>query len=240
LAENRGKALPVHFYCHYIGRQFPMGDTMMTLKRAQAFSCAAVACVSLALGALWAPAAMAQAAPPAAAAPAPNAQDYRIGVGDSLQIFVWRNPELTTSVPVRPDGKISIPLVEDVMATGSTPSELARTLESRLARYITNPNVTVLVNSFAGSYEQQVRIVGEAAQPKAILYKNNMTVLDAMIEVGGLTRFASGNRATLVRKVNGQQTEIRLRLDDLIKDGNVSANVALRPGDIIIIPQSYF
>ena len=175
-----------------------------------------------------------------AAAPQPSA-DYKIGPGDSLNIFVWQNPQLTTSVPVRPDGKISIPLVEDVVASGLTPSALARNLEQRLAKFITNPNVTVLVNSFAGSYDQQVRIVGEAATPKAMLYRDNMTVLDAMIEVGGLTRFAAGNRATLVRKnANGSQTVTRLRLDDLIKDGDVSANQPLRPGDIIIIPQSYF
>lgn len=209
---------------------------MFVLKRAQAISCAAMTCVSLVAGSFAAPAAFGQAAPPATAV-----QDYRIGPGDSLNIFVWRNPELTTKIPVRPDGKISIPLVEDVVATGSTPSELARLIETRLARYVTNPNVTVLVDSFAGSYDQQIRIVGEAAQPKAILYKSDMSVLDAMIEVGGLTRFAAGNRATLVRKgPGGQQTETILKLDNLLKDGDVSADVALRPGDIIIIPQSYF
>jgi polysaccharide export outer membrane protein len=180
------------------------------------------------------------AQPGAPGAPAVSGTDYHIAPGDSLNIFVWRNPELTTTVPVRPDGKISIPLVEDVTALGATPSELARLIESRLSKFVTNPNVTVLVNSFAGSYDQQVRIVGEATTPKAILYKNNMTVLDAMIEVGGLTRFASGNRATLVRKTNGQQQVINLKLDDLIKDGDVRANQPLRPGDIIIIPQSYF
>lgn len=205
---------------------------MLIFKLARAQTRVLLACLSLMLG-CSVTGAIAQ---PATA----GAQDYRIGPGDNLQIFVWRNPELTTTVPVRPDGKISIPLVEDVVATGSTPSELARLIESRLSKYVTNPNVTVLVNSFAGSYDQQVRIVGEATQPKAILFKNNMSVLDAMIEVGGLTRFAAGNRATLVRKVNGTQTETTLKLDDLIKDGDVRANVALKPGDIIIIPQSYF
>jgi polysaccharide export outer membrane protein len=185
--------------------------------------------------------AMAQPAAPAPAPAAAASPDYRIGPGDSLNIFVWRNPELSAHTPVRPDGKISIPLVEDVVAVGSTPSELARLIESRLSKYVTNPNVTVQVDSFAGSYDQQVRIVGEATQPKAILYKNTMTVLDAMIEVGGLTRFAAGNRATLVRKdAAGRQTTTNLRLDDLIKDGDVRANVPLRPGDIIIIPQTYF
>jgi len=178
--------------------------------------------------------------PPAPVSASSADYNYLIGPGDTLNIIVWRNPELSMTVPVRPDGKISIPLVEDVTATGSTPSELARLIESRLSKFVTNPNVTVLVNSFAGSYEQQVRIVGEATTPKAILYKNNMTVLDAMIEVGGLTRFAAGNRASLVRRANGQQTVTNLKLDDLIKDGDVRANQPLRPGDIIIIPQSYF
>ena len=205
---------------------------MLIFKLARAQARVLLACLAFVLG-FAVTGAMAQ---PAAAPPS----DYRIGPGDSLQIFVWRNAELSTTVPVRPDGKISIPLVEDVLATGSTPSELARLIETRLSKYVTNPNVTVLVNSFAGSYDQQVRIVGEATQPKAIMYKSNMTVLDALIEVGGLTRFAAGNRATLVRKSGGSQSETTLKLDDLIKDGDVRANVALRPGDIIIIPQSYF
>ena len=133
-----------------------------------------------------------------------------------------------------------IPLVEDIVCAGKTPTELARIIEERLAKYVTNPNVTVTVSGFAASLDQQIRILGEATTPKSVPYKADMTVLDAMIEVGGLTRFASGNRATLVRTVNGRQTETRLKLDDLIKDGDISANVPLKPGDIIIIPQSFF
>jgi polysaccharide export outer membrane protein len=157
-----------------------------------------------------------------------------------LQIFVWRNPDLSTNVSVRPDGRISIPLAEDISCVGRTPSELARMIETRLAKYVTTPIVTVMVTSFAGSYDQEVRIVGEAVTPKAILYKNNMTVLDAMIDVGGLTRYAAANSATLVRTVNGTRTIIKLSLGDLLKDGDVRANVPLMPGDVIIIPQSYF
>ena len=166
--------------------------------------------------------------------------DYNIGPGDTLDIFVWRNPDLSTKVPVRPDGKISIPLVEDIACSGKTPTQLARDIEGRLAKYVKDPNVTVIVDSFVGSYGQQVRVVGEAAQPKAIPFKNHMTVLDAMIEVGGLTQYAAGNRATIVRNVDGHQSNFNIRLNDLLKDGDVGANIALAPGDIIIIPQSYF
>jgi polysaccharide export outer membrane protein len=190
------------------------------------------------------PAAHAQTAPgaqpSAPATPTAGSTDYRIGPGDSLSIFVWHNSELSTTVTVRPDGKISIPLVEDIVCAGKTPTELARYIESRLTKYINNPLVTVSVTGFAGTYAQEIRIIGEAVQPKAFGYRDNMTVLDAMIAVGGLTRYAAGNRAVLVRKVNGRETETTLRLDDLIKDGDVSANVPLKPGDIIIIPQSYF
>ena len=178
------------------------------------------------------------------AAPAPSAStvtaDYVIGPGDSLQIFVWKNAELSTTVPVRPDGRISIPLVEDIECAGKTPTQLARDIEARLKMYVVDPTVTVIVSGFVGPYTQQIRIVGEASQPKAIPYRQNMSVLDAMIEVGGLTTFAAGNRARLVRTVNGQQTSATIRLEDLLKDGDVSANTQLQPGDIIIIPQSFF
>ena len=178
------------------------------------------------------------------AAPAPPAStvtaDYVIGPGDSLQIFVWKNADLSTTVPVRPDGRISIPLVEDIECAGKTPTQLARDIEARLKTYVVDPTVTVIVSGFIGPYTQQIRIVGEASQPKAIPYRQNMSVLDAMIEVGGLTTFAAGNRARLVRTVNGQQTNATIRLEDLLKDGDVSANTQLQPGDIIIIPQSFF
>jgi polysaccharide export outer membrane protein len=166
--------------------------------------------------------------------------DYLIGPGDNLQIFVWRNPELTSTVPVRPDGRISVPLVEDMPAVGKTPTVLARDIEQVLKQYVQEPIVNVIVTGFVGPFGQQVRVVGEAAKPQAISFRANMSLLDVMIDVGGLTRFAAGNRAVIVRKVDGESRERRVRLDDLIKDGDISANVKMLPGDILIIPQSYF
>jgi polysaccharide export outer membrane protein len=166
--------------------------------------------------------------------------DYLIGPGDNLQIFVWRNPELTATVPVRPDGRISVPLVEDMPAVGKTPTTLARDLEGVLKQYVQEPIVNVIVTGFVGPFAQQVRVVGEAAKPQAIPYRANMSLLDVMIEVGGLTRFASGNRTMIFRRVDGKDIEERVRLDDLLKDGDVTANVKMLPGDILIIPQSYF
>jgi len=176
-------------------------------------------------------------APPGS--PSPTAQ-YQIGPGDSLNVFVWRNPELSTDVAVRPDGRISIPLVEDVVAVGRTPTALAREVEKRLAKYVTNPIVTIIPKSFIGPFAQQVRVIGEAVAPKALPYRANMTVLDAMIEVGGLTKYAAGDRATLVRRVNDVQETHSVHLNSLINDGDVDSNVALAPGDILIIPQTYF
>jgi polysaccharide biosynthesis/export protein len=176
-------------------------------------------------------------APPASALPS---SVYIIGPGDHLNIFVWRNPELSTTVEVRPDGRLSIPLVEDVVAIGKTPTELGRTLEQRLSKYIKEPVVTVIATQFVGPFNEQVRIVGEAATPRAIPYRTDMTVLDAMIAVGGLTRYAAGNNSVIVRTTNGRQTTYAVHLDDLLKDGDVSANVALQPGDILIIPQRLF
>jgi len=180
---------------------------------------------------------------PATAQPAAAQQTtskYVIGAGDMLQISVWHNPELSTSVPVRPDGRISTPLVTDVVAAGRTPEELGHDIEARLKKFVSDPLVTVIVSSFVGPYSQQVRIVGEATTPKSLSYVANMTALDAMIAVGGLTPYASGNRAKLVRKINGKETETTLRLSDLLKSGDLSANTELQPGDIIIIPQSFF
>lgn len=175
-------------------------------------------------------------APPAAASlPGPK---YMIGPGDTLSIFVWRNPELSVDAPVRPDGRISLPLVEDVIAIGKTPSVLAREIESRLAKYVTSPIVTVIPKSFIGPFGQQVRIIGEAVTPRALPYRTNMTLLDAMIEVGGLTKYAAGNRAVLVRTANGVKEQYTVHLDDLNR-GDINDNVALEPGDIIIIPQTY-
>jgi len=176
-------------------------------------------------------------APPASSLPS---GEYRIGPGDSLNIFVWRNPELTVTVPVRPDGRVSIPLVEDVVAINKTPTELAREYEQRLGRYIREPLVTVIVTNFVGPFPEQVRIVGEAAQPRSLPYRADMTVLDAMIAVGGLTRYAAGNDSVIVRNVSGTQTTYTVHLRDLLRDGDISSNVALQPGDILIISQRLF
>jgi len=163
--------------------------------------------------------------------------NYIIGPRDSLQIFVWRNPELTTSVTVRPDGKVTVPLIEDLQAAGKTPTLLAREIEKQLEQYVQSPVVSVIMGGFVGPYDQQIRVVGEAAEPRAVQYNEKMTALDVMIEVGGLTEFAAGNRTVLVRQGQGS---FRVRLDDLIKGGDVSANVPLMPGDVLIIPQSWF
>src|SRR5215472_3215116 len=176
-------------------------------------------------------------APPAASLPS---AEYRIGPGDNLNIFVWRNPELTVTVPVRPDGRVSIPLVEDVVAIGKTPTALAREYEKRLAKYIKEPLVTVIVEGFVGPIPDQVRIIGEAAQPRALPYRADMTVLDAMIAVGGLTRYAAGNDTVLIRTAQGEQNTYSVHLNSLIRDGDIDSNVALRPGDILIIPQRLF
>lgn len=167
----------------------------------------------------------------------PATADYVIGPRDSLQIFVWRNPELTTSVIVRPDGKVTVPLIEDLQAAGKTPTVLAREIEKQLEQYVQSPVVSVIMNNFVGPYDQQIRVVGEATNPQAIPYNAKMTALDVMIAVGGLTEFAAGNRAVLVREGQGS---FRVRLDDLIRDGDVSANVPVMPGDILIVPQSWF
>ncbi len=165
--------------------------------------------------------------------------NYIVGPGDNVNIFVWRNQEVSMSVPVRPDGKITTPLVEDLQASGKTPSELARDIEKVLSSYIKDPAVTVIVTGFVGPYDQQIRVVGEAAKPQALSYRARMTLLDVMIAVGGLTEFAAGNRTTLVRRVNGQEQKIQVHVEDLIKDGDISANVHMLPGDILIIPESW-
>ena len=178
---------------------------------------------------------------PALAAPAATTDtDYLIGPGDAVQIFVWHNADLSANVAVRPDGKISIPLVEDIPCAGRTPTQLAREIEERLKKYVQDPTVTVIMSGFTGLPAQQVRIVGEATTPRSVHFHENMSVLDAMIEVGGLNSFASGNQTKLVRTVNGRQVTSVLRLRSLLEDGDLSANIPLQPGDIIIIPQSFF
>ncbi|HRD94833.1 MAG TPA: polysaccharide export protein [Rubrivivax sp.] len=164
---------------------------------------------------------------------------YIIGAGDNVNIIVWRNPELSMSVPVRPDGKIAAPLVDELVAQGKTPVQLARDVEQVLSKYVRDPVVTVLVTGFVGPYSEQIRVVGEAAKPQFLPYKSKMSLLDVMIAVGGLTDFAAGNSATILRTGDGNK-QYSVRLQDLIKRGDVSANVEMRPGDILIIPQSLF
>lgn len=166
--------------------------------------------------------------------------NYLIGPGDSVNVFVWRNPDVSSTVQVRPDGKITTPLVEDLPASGKTPSALARDIEKALATYIKDPIVTVTIAGFVGPYSEQVRVVGEAAKPQSLSYRQHMTLLDAMIAVGGLTDFADGNGATVVRMVDGKQEQFSVRLEDLVKGGDISANAELLPGDILIIPESWF
>lgn len=167
--------------------------------------------------------------------------EYTIAPGDQLNIFVWRNEELSVNgIPVRPDGSISSPLVEDMSASGKTPTQLAKDIEQVLSEVVQNPFVTVTVTNFRAGYNQQVRVVGEAAIPSALPYQTDMTLLDVMIAVGGLTEFAAGNRASIVRNVGGEKKQFQVRLHDLLKDGDMSANVAVYPGDIIIIPESFF
>ncbi|WP_281560863.1 XrtA/PEP-CTERM system exopolysaccharide export protein [Thalassomonas sp. RHCl1] len=165
---------------------------------------------------------------------------YLIGAGDVLNIFVWRNPEVSGTFVVRPDGMITTSLVEDIQVSGKTPTELARSIEEILATYLRDPVVTVTVNEFVGPISEQIRVIGEAAQPQAVNYKQNMTLLDVMILVGGLTEFADGNDATLVRIENGQQMEYQVLIEDLLKNGEISANVDVLPGDIIVIPETWF
>jgi polysaccharide export outer membrane protein len=165
---------------------------------------------------------------------------YLIGPGDNLTIFVWRNPEISGSFIVRPDGKVTTALVEDIDVSGRTPTMLAREIEEELAVYINNPRVTVSVTNFEGPLSEQVRVIGEATNPSAINYTEHMTLLDLMISVGGLTEFANGNGAKLVRVVNGQQTSFDLSIDDLIRDGDITKNVDILPGDVVIIPEAWF
>ncbi|MFP4183774.1 MAG: XrtA/PEP-CTERM system exopolysaccharide export protein [Halorhodospira sp.] len=170
----------------------------------------------------------------------PEIEQYVIGPGDTLSVQVWRNPELSISVPVRPDGQISTPLVEDVQASGVTPTELARVMEDELSRYLRDPVVTVIVTGFAGPYDRQVRVIGQAAEPRALQYREDMSLMDVMIEVGGITEFAAGNRTVLVRHEDGERKQYRVRLHDLINRGEIDANIDIKPGDILIIPESFF
>jgi polysaccharide export outer membrane protein len=165
--------------------------------------------------------------------------DYRIGPGDTLQIFVWRNPELTQSVPVRPDGKISTPLVEDMVAVGKTPSQLARDVEGVLGEYIRSPQVNVIVTNPVSAFSQ-VKVIGQVTNPQSLPYREGMRVLDAILASGGLTEFAAGNRGKIVRKVDGKDTELKIKVEDLVNKGEMKHNLELKPGDVIVVPQSFF
>ena len=166
--------------------------------------------------------------------------NYIIGAGDVLQVFVWGHEDLSTEVSVRPDGYISTPLVEDMQAAGKTPTQLARTVETALGEFVRSPTVTVIVRQFVGEYDQQIRVVGQATEPKSLNYRAGMTLLDVMIEVGGLGEFAAGNKAKIVRKENGREVTIKVRLKDLLNKGDMSQNQRMEPGDVLIIPESIF
>jgi polysaccharide export outer membrane protein len=178
--------------------------------------------------------------PAAAALPAsPVPPDYIIGPGDTLQIFVWRNPELAATIPVRPDGKISTPLVEDMVAVGKNPSKLARDIEKVLSEYVRSPQVNVIVTQPASVFSQ-VKIIGQVLRPQALAYREGMMVLDAVLAVGGLSQFAAGNRARILRSEGGRQTEIKIKLDALVNHGDMKQNVALKPGDVLMVPETRF
>ncbi len=174
------------------------------------------------------------------AATASETGEYLIGPGDTLQVFVWGQPDLSVTVPVRPDGRVSTPLIEDIVAVGKTPTQLAREMEQVLSEYIRSPEVNVIVQGFVGTFGRQIRVLGQAAEPRAVPYRDRMTLLDVMIEVGGLTRFAAGNRSRVVRTVDGRSREIRVRLDDLMNRGRIEENIVMQPGDIVIIPEAVF
>jgi polysaccharide biosynthesis/export protein len=203
----------------------------------------------LARGRWLAPAAIATlaligCASPGPRPPAPLVVDtpnlrYRIGPLDTLNVIVWRNPELSSSVTVRPDGLISMPLVEDMQAAGRNPADLSRDVEKALSKYIREPVVSIVVSGFQGVYSDQIRIVGEAAKTQSVPYRQNMTMLDVMIQAGGLTDYADGNGAVLIRGAEGGK-QYGVRLKDLLKRGDITANVAIMPGDVIIVPQSWF
>ena len=171
--------------------------------------------------------------------PAMPQSEYVIGPGDTLQIFVWQHPEVSVTIPVRPDGRVSTPLVEDVVAVGKTPTQLSRDLEVQNGQYIREPTVNVIVTSFIGTFGNQVRVVGQAVQPQAIPFRQDMTLLDVIIQVGGLSPNAAGNRAKIIRRSGSQEQEIPVRIQDLLNDGDTSRNLPMQPGDVLIIPESW-
>ena len=219
------------FYSAEVGGSIPSAPTTLAPRLA-----AILAALTICSPCLAAP----PPAPSAVTAPEAAGQ-YVIGPGDVLSIFVYQAPPLSvTDLPVRPDGRISVPLVPDVVAAGKTPTELGRDIAESLKKFVNDPNVTVMVHSFQGPADRQVRVIGEASDPQAIPYRENMSLLDVMIATKGLTKFAAGNRAIIVRKDGGTEKRIHVHLSDLIKDGDISQNVMMRPGDTLIIPQSFF
>ena len=193
--------------------------------------CGAICCIL--------PAVALCAEPAPAAQSATTSPEYLIGPGDTLQVFVWRNPELSVTVPVRPDGRISTPLVEDMPAVGKTPTQLARDIEKVLSEYVRSPQVNVIVTKPESAFSQ-VRVIGQVLKPAPVAYREGMTVLDAVLAVGGLTTFAAGNRAHLIRVQDGKQVEIPIKLDSLMNKGDMSQNLKLKPGDVVVIPESRF
>ncbi|PRC93526.1 XrtA/PEP-CTERM system exopolysaccharide export protein [Solimicrobium silvestre] len=199
-----------------------------------------LACLSLAVCIICLGGCATNVNPPGSTDVQASNNDYLIGAGDTVNVIVWRNPEVSMVVPVRPDGKITTPLVEDIVANGKTPSQLARDIEKALAKFIQQPVVTVIVTMFSGPYAEQIRVIGQAAKPQALAYRQGMSLMDVLIAVGGMTDFAAGNKASIVRTVDGKQQKLSVRLNDLLKDGDISANMPVLPGDILVIPQSFF
>lgn len=208
------------------------------MQKMQQISVSALACLLAVIAGATAVAAGAQT-PAAQTAQAAQSPDYIIGPGDEIEVFVWQNPDLSVNVPVRPDGKISTPLDEDMVAVGKTPTQLAHDIEMKLSEYVRSPHVSVIVVK-PDSVFSQVKVIGQVARPQAIAYRQGMTVLDAVLAVGGLTDYAAGNRARIVRTVDGKETQISLRLDALVNKGDMSQNLPLKPGDVLVVPESRF
>jgi polysaccharide export outer membrane protein len=177
---------------------------------------------------------------PALSASVSETGGYLIGPGDTLQVFVWGQPELSVTVPVRPDGRVSTPLIDDLVAVGKTPTQLAKEMQVVLSEYLRTPEVNVIVQDFVGTPGSQIRVLGQVAEPGTVPFREQMTLLDVVMEVGGLTRFAAGNRGRLVRTIDGSSEEFRVRVDDLLNKGRIEENVVMRPGDIVIIPEAIF
>jgi polysaccharide export outer membrane protein len=212
--------------------------SILKLLKARLFRFVLLAATTGLLAAGIAPSEAADAVP-APVVPVPVSPDYRVGPGDNLHIFVFENEQLSVTVPVRPDGKISTPLVEDMVAVGKTPSQLARDIEGALSKYVKSPKVNVEVVSALSVYSQ-IKVIGQVREPQAMPYHQGMTVLEALLTAKGLSQFAAGNRARVVRMVNGKQQDIKVKLDALVNSGDMSQNIALQPGDVLVVPETRF